>query len=108
MALHVHSRKSKRISLTDDLGDRLIRHNRGEISSTAKYRPWQIVNFTAFPTREQAAAYEKYLKSGSGTTFRHKHLAPKKKISSNNLRRLRRLGLQTSHLSEDDGLGGAL
>ena len=66
------------IGLTDDLDDRLMRHNRGEISSTAKYRPWQIINFTAFPTREQASAYERYLKSGSGTTFRHKHLAPKK------------------------------
>ena len=66
------------VGITDDLDDRLERHNRGEIPSTAKYRPWQLMNFTAFPIREQAAAYEKYLKSGSGTTFRQRHLVPKK------------------------------
>ena len=64
------------IGLADDLNDRIGRHNRGEISSTAKYRPWKLINFTAFPTRKQAADYEQYLKSGSGTVFRHKRLAP--------------------------------
>lgn len=66
------------VGLTDDLDDRLLRHNRGEIPSTARYRPWHIANFTAFPQREQASDYEIYLKSGSGTTFRHRHLAPRK------------------------------
>ncbi len=68
------------VGITDDLDDRVERHNRGEIKSTAKYKPWKIVNFTAFPTRKQAAEYEKYLKSGSGTTFRYRHLAPKKRL----------------------------
>ena len=66
------------VGLTDDLNDRLERHNRGEIPSTAKYKPWKIVNFNAFPTRKQAAHFEKYLKSGSGTMFRYRHLVPKK------------------------------
>ncbi len=69
------------VGLTDDIVDRLERHNRGEIPSTAKYRPWHMASFTAFPSREQASAYEKYLKSGSGTTFRHKHLAPNRAIT---------------------------
>lgn len=69
------------IGLTDDIEDRLIRHNRGEISSTTKYKPWNMVNFTAFRTRKQASDYEKYLKSGSETTFRHTHLAPNNKHS---------------------------
>ena len=67
------------VGLTDDLEDHLERHNQGEILSTSKYKPWKYVNFTAFPTRIQAAKYEKYLKSGSGTTFRQNHLAPNKR-----------------------------
>ncbi|PIR54429.1 excinuclease ABC subunit C [Candidatus Peregrinibacteria bacterium CG10_big_fil_rev_8_21_14_0_10_42_8] len=66
------------VGITDDLDARLARHNRGEISSTAKYVLWKIVNFTAFPTRKQAADYETFLKSGSGTVFRHKRLSPKR------------------------------
>ena len=62
------------VGLTDDVDDRLARHNRGEISSTAKYMPWTVIHYAAFATREKAAAYEKYLKSGSGTSFRHRHL----------------------------------
>ena len=62
------------VGLTDNVEDRLIRHNRGEISSTSKYGPWNIIHFSAFVTREKAAAYEKYLKSGSGRTFRQRHL----------------------------------
>src|SRR3989344_9430761 len=62
------------IGLTDNIDDRLSRHNRGEIPSTNKYKPWKIIHFATFLTREKAAAYEKYLKSGSGTTFRQRHL----------------------------------
>ncbi len=63
------------IGMTNNLDDRISRHNRGEIQSTAKYKPWKFVSFTAFPTRKQASDFEKYLKSGSGTHFRHRHLA---------------------------------
>ncbi len=66
------------IGITNNLKDRVSRHNRGEIHSTGKYKPWRLINFTAFPTRKQTAEYENYLKSGSGTHFRHKRLAPKK------------------------------
>ena len=72
------------VGLTDNVEKRLIRHNQGSVPSTANYKPWKIVNFTAFPTREQAAAYEKYLKSGSGTMFRYRHLAPKNPPSAFN------------------------
>lgn len=67
------------VGLTCDLDDRLSRHNRGEISATAKYKPWKLVNYVAFPTREQAADFEIYLKSGSGTSFRYNRLAPDKR-----------------------------
>lgn len=77
---HVYILQNKQgrqyIGLTADVVDRLARHNRKEISSTAKYGPWEIIHFAAFPNREKAAAYEKYLKSGSGTEFRRRHLVP--------------------------------
>ena len=62
------------VGLTNDIDDRLMRHNRGEIPSTAKYKPWKIRHFAAFDSREKAAKYERYLKSGSGRTFRQRHL----------------------------------
>lgn len=64
------------VGLTDDVKDRLKRHNRGEIPSTAKYKPWHLLCVVSFPTRKQAADFERYLKSGSGTAFRYRHLAP--------------------------------
>ena len=59
--------------LTADLGDRLHRHNAGEVSHTAKHRPWHIRSATAFRDRERAAAFERYLKSHSGRVFASRH-----------------------------------
>jgi putative endonuclease len=60
--------------LTEDLVDRLHRHNAGEVSHTAKHRPWQIRTATAFRDCERAAAFERYLKSHSGRVFASRHL----------------------------------
>ena len=60
--------------LTNDLQDRLERHNRGECSHTAKHRPWVIRTATAFNDQARAAAFEKYLKSHSGRVFASRHL----------------------------------
>ena len=54
---------------TDDLHDRLRRHNAGEVPHTSKYRPWKIRAATAFPDPERAAAFERYLKTHSGRVF---------------------------------------
>jgi predicted GIY-YIG superfamily endonuclease len=59
--------------LTDDLHDRLSRHNAGEVPHTAKYRPWQVRVAVAFGSRSQAADFETYLKSHSGRAFAKKH-----------------------------------
>jgi putative endonuclease len=61
------------IGLTDDLDDRLARHNRGAVAHTAKFVPWRIETAIAFRDREKAAAFEKYLKSGSGREFSRRH-----------------------------------
>ncbi len=38
--------------LTDDLKDRLRRHNAVEVILTSKYRPWRIKTAVAFTDRE--------------------------------------------------------
>ena len=62
------------IGLTDDLKARFAKHNEGGSTHTAKHRPWRLVTYLAFSTREQAAEFEKYLKSGSGRAFAKKRL----------------------------------
>jgi predicted GIY-YIG superfamily endonuclease len=62
------------VGLTDDLTDRLARHNGGFVSHTAKFRPWRVKTAIAFRDRKQAAAFELYLKSPSGRAFAKKRL----------------------------------
>ena len=59
---------------TDDLRARLIRHNRGEVPHTSKWKPWRIKTYIALSDRERARSFEKYLKSASGRAFVKKHL----------------------------------
>ena len=59
--------------LTDDLHDRLRRHNAGEVAHISKFKPWEIKTAIAFRERERASAFEDYLKSGSGRAFARKH-----------------------------------
>jgi predicted GIY-YIG superfamily endonuclease len=69
-----NERGKKYVGCTDDLKDRLIRHNRGEVPSTAKLVPWYIAHYSAFLDKKRAYDYEKYLKSGSGRSFVERHL----------------------------------
>ena len=62
------------VGLTDDLRQRLKSHNEGANSHTSKHRPWELVAYTAFRSRERAAEFEKYLKVGSGHAFARRHL----------------------------------
>ena len=59
--------------LTDNLSARFAKHNEGGCPHTRKYRPWTLERAVAFPNREKAAAFEKYLKSGSGREFARRH-----------------------------------
>jgi predicted GIY-YIG superfamily endonuclease len=60
--------------LTEDLQSRLKKHNAGEVPHTSKIKPWRIKTAIAFTDRQQAAKFEKYLKTGSGRAFAHKRL----------------------------------
>ena len=62
------------VGLTSDIKDRLHRHNAGEVSHTAKFKPWRIKTAIAFTDRARAVAFEKYLKSASGRAFAKKRL----------------------------------
>jgi putative endonuclease len=59
--------------ITDNLDDRLQRHNSGNVPHTAKYRPWRIETCVAFHDKQKAIAFESYLKSGSGREFARRH-----------------------------------
>jgi predicted GIY-YIG superfamily endonuclease len=62
------------VGLTRDVQKRLAAHNAGQSTHTSKYAPWELVAFFGFAERAKAAAFEKYLKSGSGRAFAVKRL----------------------------------
>ena len=59
---------------TKDLKGRLREHNEGSVVATKGGRPWQIEWFCGFREKTTAIRFEKYLKSGSGRSFRDRHL----------------------------------
>jgi len=58
---------------TDDLKDRIQRHNRGYVPATKDRRPVKLMQYIAFTSKYQAFQFEKYLKSGSGRAFIKRH-----------------------------------
>jgi len=62
------------VGVTADLKSRLAEHNAGKSGHTSKHMPWRLVTYIAFSHREQAEAFERYLKSGSGHAFARKRL----------------------------------
>lgn len=55
--------------MTQNLGNRLNRHNKGYERTTRPYRPFVLIHQEAFTTRVEARKREKYLKSGIGKEF---------------------------------------
>jgi predicted GIY-YIG superfamily endonuclease len=62
------------VGVTGDLRRRLREHDEGKCSSTARFAPWVLETYIAFLEKQKALAFEKFLKSGSGTAFRHRRL----------------------------------
>jgi putative endonuclease len=60
--------------ITENVDSRLAKHNSGDVTHTAKYRPWRIKSYVAFTDDTRAFALAKYLKSGSGRAFARTHL----------------------------------
>src|SRR5579859_4904220 len=62
------------IGATADLKRRLPEHNAGKSTHTAKFKPWVLVWYCAFPDKHKALEFEKYLKSHSGRAFAKRRL----------------------------------
>lgn len=65
------------VGSTEDLKQRLRDHNQSRVPSTRRKIPARIAWYCAFTDKSDALAFERYLKSGSGTAFRNKRLTPK-------------------------------
>ena len=54
---------------TKDLKNRIVKHRKGDVSYTSKFRSWKIHTYIAFSSEEKARSFERYLKSHSGSAF---------------------------------------
>ncbi len=62
---------------TENLKERIEDHNGWKSPHTNKFRPWKILYYSAFETKQNALDFEKYLKTSSGIAFRNKRLINK-------------------------------
>ena len=68
------SPKESYVGATADLKQRVADHNNGKSTHTAKFVPWELLWYCAFPDKFKALEFEKYLKSHSGRAFANKRL----------------------------------
>jgi len=62
------------VGSTEDVKKRLAEHNSGKSKYSSAKIPYVLKWFCAFPNKQQALKFEKYLKQGSGFAFTRKHL----------------------------------
>ena len=55
-----------------DIKKRLLEHNKGLNQSTKYGRPWRLVWYSGFESKNKAINFEQYLKTGSGKAFLYK------------------------------------
>lgn len=61
------------IGATNDLKDRIQRHQKGYVEATKNRLPVKLISYFAFSNKYIAFNFEQYLKSGSGRAFLKKH-----------------------------------
>ena len=74
---YVYSLKCKDgfyVGCTDNLKNRIFRHQKGNVPATANRLPTELDFYFAIKNKYKAFEFEKYLKSGSGRAFIKKHL----------------------------------
>jgi putative endonuclease len=59
---------------TENLEERLERHNNGYVPATKNRRPIKLIAQIVFGDKYKAYEFEKYLKSGSGRAFINRHI----------------------------------
>jgi putative endonuclease len=62
------------VGYTSNIERRIEEHNSGKVHFTQDKRPVKLVTYIAFTNKYKAIEFEKYLKSGSGISFRNRHL----------------------------------
>jgi len=73
---YVYSLKCKDgfyIGCTDNLKERISRHQKGKVPATVDRLPIELDFYFAIKNKYKAFDFEKYLKSGSGRAFIKKH-----------------------------------
>ena len=65
--------KTHYVGCTNDLEDRVKRHNLGQVHYTKTRLPFELIVSISFNDKYKAYAFEKYLKSGSGRAFSKRH-----------------------------------
>lgn len=75
---YIYSLKCKSgyyVGCTDNLKDRMERHQKGYVPATAERLPVKLEFYFAIQDKYKAFKLEKYFKSGSGRAFINRHLA---------------------------------
>lgn len=62
------------VGSTSDLRRRVSDHGAGQVISTRKYGPVELLSYIAVKTERHARQLERYFKSGSGKAFARKRL----------------------------------
>jgi putative endonuclease len=57
---------------TQNLEERLLRHQKKQVLFTSTRLPVKLITYVAFSDKYKAFEFEKYLKSGSGKAFSNK------------------------------------
>lgn len=70
----ISSPEQEYIGAASYLRRRLADHNAGRSTHTAKFTPWTLLWYCAFPDKLKALEFERYLKSHSGRAFSRKRL----------------------------------
>jgi len=68
-ALESVSRNYIYVGLTSNLKQRISQHQKGYEKTTKPYRPFELLHYEEFETRDEARKREKYLKSAAGKRY---------------------------------------
>jgi len=60
-----------------DLKERIKGHQSGIVESTKNLRPFKLIFYATFTSKQKALQFEKYLKTTSGWVFRNRRLIEK-------------------------------
>ncbi len=52
------------VGSTENMENRINRHNSGKVKSTQFYKPWELKEVREYSTRSEAVREERFLKSG--------------------------------------------